>query len=103
MPTVDEVLEVGIDRAIKARIIGEKCGLTVRGVTLEVRGLIKDGVPVASSTDGYNGGYYITSTRAEAEAYITFMRSHIIELAKRMRDYKVAARPILRPGQLPLM
>jgi len=101
--TVDEVLLAGSGNAKKARDISKLCGLDVRGVTKEVRELIRKGVPVAASTDHLTGGYYITETRDEADHYILFMRGHIYELARRMRDYKYAARPIFYPGQLPLI
>ncbi len=103
MPTVDDVLMVGEANARKAKDIGAITGLTVRGVTLAVRELIKEGVPVASSKDSVSGGYYITETREEALGQIHYLRSHIIELAKRMRDYKRASRTIRQPGQLVLL
>ena len=101
--TVDDVLEVGLDKAKKSKAIAQLLDIPEREVRLAVRQLIEDGIPVASSTDGMTGGFYITKDRKEAEAYITGMRSRIKEIARRMRDYKIAARPILYPGQLPLI
>ena len=103
MPTVDGVLEVGLGSALKSKDISVLCNLHERDVRLVIRELIKDGLPVASSTDGLHGGFYITATRAEADAYIADMRSRIVEIALRMRDYKRAARSILNPGQLALL
>jgi len=103
MPTVDDVLEVGLENAKKSKEIAGYCNIPERDVRLEVRRLIEEGIPVASSTDGLHGGFYITDTRREAEAYIKDMRSRIIEIAKRLRDYKRAVRPIVNPGQLPLI
>jgi len=101
--TIDEVLEVGLDHAQKSKDISSLCGLPERDVRLVIRKLIEDGIPVASSTDGWSGGFFITATREEADAYIADMRSRIVEIAKRLRDYKRAARSILNPGQLPLI
>lgn len=100
------LLRLGRDNARKAKELGEYFDAEypdIRAVTIAVRELIKGGLPVAASTDALTGGYFITDTREEADHYILFMRSHIIELCKRMRDYKRAARPLLQPGQLPLM
>ena len=97
------LLGMGREQARKAKELGELFGTDIRAVTIAVRELIEGGDPVAASTDRTEGGYYITATREEAEQYILFMKSHIIELAKRMRDYKRAARSIMNPGQLPLI
>ena len=100
---VNEILEVGLDHAKKSKQIGIYCDLPEREVRHIIRDLIKTGVPVASSTDGKSGGYFIADTRGEAVSYMKGLRSRIIEDCLRLRDFKRASRSILCPEQLPLI
>ena len=74
-----------------------------RQVRRAIRQLIAQGAPIASSTDGQTGGYYLASTPGEAKEYMDDQQTRIIENCKRLRDFKRAARPLLYPGQLPLI
>ena len=101
---VEELLGYGHDQAVKSRVLARECQCAIRDINEQILELIEAGIPVAASGNGNSGGYFITETREEAVEYIEGMlKSRIIKLAKRMRDYKRAARPILNPGQLPLL
>ncbi len=67
-----------------------------------VRELIKQGLPVASSSDCNRGGYFIASTHEEVDITISELKSRIAHLQERITEFQVAARAINRPGQLPL-
>jgi len=96
-------LQHGADRAKTSRWLKEQTGLPNRDIRHAIRELIAEGYPVASSSDGWKGGYYIASTKEEAEGCMAETKSRIIELCIRQRDFKRATRSIREPGQLPLL
>lgn len=72
-----------------------------RLIRYAIRELIAQGLPIASSvTPPY--GYYIVTTHEEAQNYIRVLQSRLVEDAYRRRDFKLAARDKLQPGQLVL-
>lgn len=93
----------GTGDALPSRALAWACKSTDRDIRLTIRDLIAEGLPIASSTDGKNGGYFIASTPEEAKDYIGKLRHRIIQDCLRLRDFKRAARPLLEPGQLPLL
>ena len=97
------LLNYGQDGAITSKKLATLINSTDREVRLIIRELIAERVPVASSTDGKNGGYFIANTQAEAKDYIGKLRHRIIEDCLRLRDFKRGSRPLLNPGQLPLI
>jgi len=99
---VDKYLLPGSENARTARVLEELTEIDNRDIRRAIRELIADGEPVAYSTKGKAGGYFIATTQAEVDACLKEMQGRIIELAKRMRDFKRAARSIQEPGQLPM-
>lgn len=97
------ILEDGINSSTKSKELARRCRATDRKVRLAIRELIADGIPIASSTNGRTGGYFIAKTGQEAKDYMGKLRHRIIEDCRRLRDFKRAARPLLNPGQLPLI
>jgi len=97
------MLKYGRDKARKSTELQMALGAPDREIRLCIRQLIADGLPIASSTDGRTGGYFIANTQEEAKEYMGKLRSRIIQDCLRYRDFKLAARPLLYPGQLPLV
>ncbi len=85
-------------RAIKARELAELLRCDERKVRLIIRELIREGLPVASSTEAL-AGYFIVTTRQEAEQYAGSVRSRLIEDALRRRDFRRAADQYLTPAE----
>jgi len=73
-----------------------------RLIRLAIRGMIADGVPIASSVNP-PFGYYIARTPEEVNEYLRVLRSRLIQDAYRRRDFKMAAREILDPYQMILV
>lgn len=69
-----------------------------RRIRLAIRDLITEGLPVASSTEA-PAGYFIVTTRREAEQYAGSVRSRLIEDALRRRDFRRAADQYLTPAE----
>lgn len=88
----------GRDRAITGRelaaMVGHRDDRTVR---LVIRELITAGLPVASTTEA-PAGYFVVTTRQEAEEYAASIRSRLIEDAKRRRDFRRTADMYLTPA-----
>ena len=61
-----------------------------RRVRLAIRDLITEGLPVAANTE-VPAGYFIVTTRQEAERYAGSIRSRLINDALRRRDFRRAA------------
>ena len=78
-----------------ANIVGHKDDRQVR---LIIRELITEGLPVASATE-FPGGYFIVTTRKEAEEYALSIRERLIEDALRRRDFRRAADCYLAPAE----
>ena len=97
------LLQYGSDEPTTSKALATSCDSNDRDVRLAIRELIADGIPIAASTDGRNGGYFIANTTEEAKDYIGKLRHRIIQDCLRLRDFKRAARPLLIPGQLPLL
>ncbi|MCJ7829182.1 MAG: hypothetical protein MUP81_05520 [Dehalococcoidia bacterium] len=80
----------GKDRAITAKELVRYTGKDDRAIRIEIRGLIAQGIPVASNlTRPY--GYYIANTIQEAKEYMQQLRNRLIQDAIRRRDFKRAA------------
>ena len=82
-----------------AKVLGFK---NDRAVRLVIRELIAEGLPVASSVHPPLG-YFIANSIEEANDYMKNLRGRLVEDAIRRRDFKVASRSILQPGQLALL
>ena len=76
-----------------ATMFGHKNDRTIR---LAIRDLITEGLPIASSTDN---GYFVVTTRQEAELYALSIRSRLISDAIRRRDFRRAADQWLTPAE----
>lgn len=79
----------GKDRAITAKELVRYTGKEDRAIRIEIRGLIAQGIPVASSLKPPYG-YYIANTIQEAKDYMQQLRNRLIEDALRRRDFKRA-------------
>jgi len=88
----------GKDRAITggelAVMLGQHDDRRIRQL---IRELISDGLPIASSTQ-LPLGYFLVSSRREAEKYAASIRSRLIEDALRRRDFRRAADMHLTPA-----
>lgn len=92
----------GENRAITAKELTRYTGKDDRAIRIEIRGLIAQGIPVASNLRPPYG-YYIASTIQEAKDYMQQLRNRLIEDARRHRDFRLAARSILHSEQLKLI
>lgn len=71
-----------------------------RNVRLIIRELITEGLPVASVTERSSPqGYFLVTTRQEAEEYAGSLRGRLIENAIRRRDFRRAADMHLTPAR----
>ena len=96
-------LSKGRNKAIKGNLIAKRLGLrNDRGIRLAIRELIRDGIPVASSVKPPLG-FFIAETKEEAEEYKAVLKGRLVEDAYRRRDFKRAARKLIRPEQLVLI
>ncbi len=85
----------GKDNAIKRRELRQILNYKDdRQMRIMIRELISEGLPVISTTSGY----YIPLNQQEAIDGIAFLRSYLIEDAKRIRDLKRACSLWLTPG-----
>ena len=100
---LETILNHGSNRATKSKELTQRCRATDREVRLSIRELIADGIPIASSTDGKTGGYFIAETKLEAEDYIGKLRHRIIEDCLRLRDFKRASKVLRNPDQMYLL
>jgi DNA-binding GntR family transcriptional regulator len=86
----------GPENAITGKELAELHGYRDdRTVRLAIRELIAEGVPVASNGDGY----FIITTRQQAEEYAGSIKSRLIEDAIRRRDFRKAADEWLTPAR----
>jgi len=87
----------GRDRAITgmelARMLGQRDDRRVR---LIIRELIKEGVPIASTTE-FPAGYFLVTNYEEARQYADSIKGRLIEDALRRRDFRRAADCHLKP------
>lgn len=75
-----------------------------RKIRLVIRELIHEGYPIASAVSGSPKGYFIVKNTQEATDYIVAMTARIREDAKRLEDFRRAAKlKGARCGQLPLL
>ena len=89
----------GQSQAITGRELAFMLGLRDdRQARLAIRELITEGFPIASSTES-PAGYFIVTTRQEAEQYALSIRSRLIEDAIRRRDFRRAADQYLTPAE----
>lgn len=83
-----------------ARIMGEPNDRLIRK---EIRELIAQGYPIASSTE-QPYGYFMVDTPEEAEQYLKQLKSRLVEDAYRRRDFKkAAAKALSKEKQLALL
>ena len=84
-------LHRGKARAITGKELAQVMGETDdRLIRKEIRELIAEGHPIASSTEKPYG-YFTVSTSEEAEQYLRQLKSRLVEDAYRRRDFKKAA------------
>jgi predicted DNA-binding transcriptional regulator YafY len=96
-------LHRGKRRAITGKELAQLLGDTDdRPIRKEIRRLIAEGHPIASSTEK-PFGYFIADSIQEAEAYMLSLRSRLIEDALRRRDFKKAAKSLNKEKQLALI
>ena len=111
MPKTDSLLKAQVRgqlrygklNARKGKLLADILGFkNDRPVRLAIRGLIEDGVPIASSVRPPLG-YFIASSTEEATDYKKVLKSRLVNDAYRLRDFKIAAREVLQPSQLGLL
>ena len=96
------LLHYGRENARTGKEIAKVLGFNNdRLVRHAIRELIAEGVPIASSVTP-PPGYFIANSLDEAIEYMRNLKSRLVEDAYRRRDFKVAAREILQPCQMPL-
>ncbi len=89
----------GPERAITGKELAGMFGYkNDRAIRLIIRELISEGLPVASSTER-NPGYFIITTRRQAEDYALSIKSRLINDALRRRDFRRAADLYLTPAK----
>lgn len=92
-------LHEGPGQAVKARQLAGMFGYKDdRAIRLAIRELIAEGLPVASSTEKMPG-YFLVTSRQQAELYAGSIKSRLIEDAKRRRDFRKAADMWLTPAE----
>ncbi len=69
-----------------------------RRVRLIIRELIAEGLPIAANTQT-PPGYFVVTTRQEAEQYASSIRRRLIKDALRRRDFRRAADQHLTPAK----
>jgi len=83
-----------------ARTMGEPDDRLIRK---EIRELLAEGHPIASSTEKPYG-YFMVDTPEEAEQYLKQLKSPLVENAYRRRDFKkAAAKTLSKEKQLALL
>lgn len=83
-----------------ARIMGEPGDRMIRR---EIRELIAEGHPIASSTEKPYG-YFMADTPEEVEEYLGQLKGRLVEDAYRRRDFKkAAAKALSKEKQLALI
>lgn len=94
----------GPEQAITARELARMFGTSDRIIRLVIRELIRgdgdgaNGLPVASSVEN-PPGYFIITSREQAEHYAASIKSRLVEDALRRRDFRRAADQYLMPSQ----
>jgi len=93
-------LHRGRDQAITAKELARFLNEEDRTIRKEIRALISQGAPIASTTQ-FPYGYFLTETMVEAHEYMQSLRNRLIEDALRRRDFKRAvAKAFDGSGQL---
>ena len=96
-------LHRGKARAITGKELAELLGdMNDRMIRKEIRELIAEGHPIASSTEKPYG-YFMAETPQEVEQYLKQLKNRLVEDAYRRRDFKKAARTLSREKQLALL
>ena len=97
---IKEILQrhEGRDRAITARGLSDITGQPDRRVRLVIRELIKEGMPILSSTES-PAGYFLPSNWHELNECAASLRGRLIEDAKRRRDLLRAGALYLKPAE----
>lgn len=71
----------GFENAVSMKHLAAATNLSLRDVRMAIENARNQGAPICSSCDGENGGYYMPTTKQEAERYIR-MQEHRIASAK---------------------
>jgi len=96
-------LHRGKHRAITGKELAELLGdMNDRMIRKEIRELIAEGHPIASSTENPYG-YFLAETPQEVEQYLKQLKNRLVEDAYRRRDFKKAARILSKEKQLALL
>ena len=96
-------LQRGRYKAIPGNLLAKRLGYkNDRAIRIAIRGLIADGIPVASSVIP-PVGFFIAETREEVRQYIANIKSRLVEDAYRRRDFLRAAKKIVQPEQMRLL
>jgi len=96
-------LHRGKARAIKGKKLAQLLGDTDdRLIRKEIRELIAEGHPIASSTEKPYG-YFMAETPEEVEQYLKQLKNRLVEDAYRRRDFKKAAKTLRKEKQLALI
>lgn len=85
MLIIERYIPDGQQNAISQRQLAAVLQCSLRDVRLMVEQARRQGVPICSSCDAINGGYYMPQNKAEAKVYI-FMQNHRIESALAARQ-----------------
>ena len=97
-----ESLKGGHRNALTGKLLATRLGFrNDRQIRLAIRGLIKDGYPVASSVVPPLG-FFIAETKDEVNLYAANLKSRLIEIALHRRDLLRATREIRQPEQMKL-
>ena len=97
-------LHRGKTRAITGKDLAQLLGeLDDRRIRKEIRELIADGHPIASSTESPYG-YFMAETPEEVDQYLKQLKSRLVKDAYRRRDFKkAAAKALSKEKQLALL
>lgn len=90
MLLIERYIPDGQQNAISQRQLANVLQCSLREARLMVEQARRQGVPICSSCDAINGGYYMPQTKAEAKSYI-FFQNHRIESALAARQAVVDA------------
>ncbi len=96
-------LRPGKAHAIPGHVLAKRLGHNNdRTIREEIRDLIASGFAIASS-NSKPMGFYLAESPEEVEEYMAVLQGRLVEDAYRRRDFKRAARDIMKPQQLALL
>ena len=88
----------GGENAVQGSAVAFHVGKDLRSTRADIRDLIADGYPIASN-EKKPYGYFMVQTRDEAKFYADSLKSRLIEIALRRRDFRQAADQYLTPAE----